>query len=167
MCRTSKQIFKTDPNTSPDTWNCIYLIFCIKCNRQYVGQTKNEFRKIIYQHSHNITHKIEKRRYVVQHFFFHGLLSLRATVLQTSPFWDLKDKLRIERYWIKKLDTLYTKGLNEIWGEEGLSFTAFPVHTYALIVGYKDTYNHTNLDRNAVKRINIISILVVKFFCLR
>lgn len=112
--RTSKQIFQVDSNTSVETANCVYMIFCNKCKRQYVGQTKNELRKRIYQHTHNIINKIEKRRFIVRHFMSHGLPSLRATVLQANSLWDLKDRLKAERSWIKKLGTLYPRGLNEV-----------------------------------------------------
>lgn len=78
-----------------------------------MGQTKNELRVRAYQHAHNILHKIEKHRFVVQHFLAHGLLSLRITGLQANPLWNLQDRLKTERLWIKRLDSLYDRGLNE------------------------------------------------------
>ncbi|MGL5746098.1 MAG: GIY-YIG nuclease family protein [Cetobacterium sp.] len=110
---TTKQIYQVDRTLSPDTRNCVYLIFCTKCKKQYVGQTKNEVRTRIYQHTHNILHKIHKRRFLIQHFLVHGLSSLRATVLQTNPLWSLRDRLRAEGFWINRLNTLYPRGLNE------------------------------------------------------
>lgn len=110
---TTKQIYQVDRTLSPDTTNCVYLIFCTKCKKQYVGQTKNEVRTRIYQHTHNIIHKIHKRRFLIQHFLLHGLPSLRATILQTNPLWSLRDRLRAESLWINRLNTLYPRGLNE------------------------------------------------------
>lgn len=111
--KTTKQIFTLQQTLSPQITNCVYLIFCMKCKKQYVGQTKNELRVRAYQHAHNILHKIEKRRHVVQHFLMHGLTSLKITGLQANPLWDLRERLKTERFWIKRLDTLYPRGLNE------------------------------------------------------
>lgn len=113
MNNSTKQIFQLLRPLSHQTTNCVYLMFCLKCRRQYVGQTKNELRVRIYQHVHNIVHKIQKRRHVVQHFLGHGLAALRATGLQANPLWSLQDRLRAERMWIKRLGTLYPRGLNE------------------------------------------------------
>lgn len=113
VSRFSKTVFQLPRTLSHEACNCVYLIFCTKCKRQYVGQTKNELRVRIYQHVHNITHKIEKRRHVVQHFIAHGVEALRATGLQANPSWSLKDRLRAEAVWIKKLDTRFPRGLNE------------------------------------------------------
>lgn len=35
----------------------------------------------------------------------HGVQSLQATGLQANPTWSLKDRLRAEALWIKRLDT--------------------------------------------------------------
>lgn len=111
--KTTKLIFKTQKNMSSTVSNCVYLLFCNKCHKQYVGQTKNNLLQRIYQHSYNIRNKIEKRRYVVKHFLIHGLPSLRVTPLESDPFWTLRERLKAERSWIKKLDTLFPRGLNE------------------------------------------------------
>lgn len=111
--RFNGQIFKLSNTLSHESVNCIYLIYCLKCRKQYVGQTKNELRVRAYQHAHNIVHKIEKRRLLVKHFLAHGLDSLRITGLQTNPLWSLKERLRAESRWIKRLDTLHPRGLNE------------------------------------------------------
>lgn len=113
VSRFSRTVFQLPRALSHETCNCVYLVYCTKCKKQYVGQTKNELRVRIYQHVHNITHKIEKRRHVVQHFLLHGVQSLQATGLQANPTWSLKDRLRAEALWIKRLDTRYPRGLNE------------------------------------------------------
>lgn len=111
--RFNGQVFKLPHSLSHECVNCIYLVHCLKCRKQYVGQTKNELRVRAYQHAHNIMHKIEKRRHLVQHFLVHGLDSFRITGLQTNPQWSLKERLRAESKWIKRLDTQYPRGLNE------------------------------------------------------
>lgn len=142
--RTNKLIFQINLTISPDTSNCIYMIYCIKCKRQYVGQTK-----MIYQHTHNIIHKIEKRRFVVQHFLSHGLLSLGATVLQTNSLWNLQDRLRMERLWIKKLDTLYPRTIENCIPYIFSSFInhritiMYTANIYKIIV----KHNHTSCQR--------------------
>lgn len=113
VSRFSKKVFQLPRSLSHETCNCIYLVYCTKCHKQYVGQTKNELRVRIYQHAHNITHRIEKRRHVVQHFLLHGLTALRVTGLQANPSWALGDRLRAEAQWIKRLDTRFPRGLNE------------------------------------------------------
>lgn len=113
MSRYNKKIFKIPRPLTHETSNCIYLVFCVRCRRQYVGQTKNELRVRAYQHAHNIMHGIDKRRYLVQHFLAHGLSSLKVTALQSNPAWSLKERLRAESTWIKRLDTVHPRGLNE------------------------------------------------------
>ena len=111
--RSTKQVFQVSQQLTPITHNCIYLIYCAKCSKQYVGQTKNALRTRVYQHTHNIKNKIEKRRHVVQHFLTHGLEAFRVTGLQSDPFWSLCDRLKFERLWIMRLDTKFPRGLNE------------------------------------------------------
>lgn len=112
--RSTGRIFHLSHVLNGRVSNCVYLIFCTRCRRQYVGQTKNELQYRIYQHVYNITHKIEKRRHLVLHFLSHGLTSLRFSGLQTCAFWTLSDRLRAEKLWMKRLDTMFPKGLNEM-----------------------------------------------------
>lgn len=111
--KTTKQIYDVQRNLSFQMSNCVYLIFCSKCHKQYVGQTKNRLLLRVYQHLYNIRNKIEARRFLVKHFLEHGLSALKVTGLQSNPFWTLRERLKTEREWIKRLDTLYPRGLNE------------------------------------------------------
>lgn len=113
MSRSNKKIYKIPRPLTHESINCIYLTFCVRCRRQYVSQTKNELRVRVYQHAHNILHKIDKRRHLVQHFLTHGLSSFKVTCLQSNPAWSLTERLRAESIWIKRLDTVYPRGLNE------------------------------------------------------
>ena len=45
---------KTDCRISCRTLNVIYAIICLKCKSQYVGQTKRQVRKRIYEHLRTI-----------------------------------------------------------------------------------------------------------------
>jgi len=107
------QVFRLSHILSHECTNCVYLVFCLKCHKQYVGQTKNELRVRAYQHAHNIVHKIEKRRHLVRHFIVHGIEAFRITGLQSNSGWSLGQRLWHERAWIKRLDTRYPRGLNE------------------------------------------------------
>lgn len=111
--RFTQQIFELKQSLSSHSANCVYLIFCNKCQKQYVGQTKNQINTRVYQHVHNIIHKIDKRRHLVQHFLKHGLKELKVTGLQSDPRWSLRDRLKTESLWIKKLNTEFPRGLNE------------------------------------------------------
>lgn len=93
MSRYNKKIFKIPRPLTHETTNCIYLVFCVRCRRQYVGQTKNELRIRAYQHAHNIVHKLNKRHHLVQNFLAHGLPAFRVTCLQTNPAWSLSERL--------------------------------------------------------------------------
>ena len=110
---TNKQIFKLTQILTPQTTNCIYLISCLKCSKQYIGQTKNTILTRLYQHIYNIRHKKETNTHIVQHFIEHGLTSLRVMGLQSNQLWTLHKRLQMERLWIVRLDTKHPKGLNE------------------------------------------------------
>ncbi|KAL2102106.1 hypothetical protein ACEWY4_001274 [Coilia grayii] len=93
--------------------NCVYLISCHKCKKQYVGQTKNTIRARLHTHSYNIrTHK-KRDTHLVSHFLRHGLENLRIRGQDHDPKWTLGQRLRKEREWIKKLGTEFPLGLNE------------------------------------------------------
>ncbi|KAL2076952.1 hypothetical protein ACEWY4_027451 [Coilia grayii] len=110
---STKQIYKIQQILTPRTTNCIYLITCIKCTKQYVGQTKNSMITRLYQHQYNIRNHKETNTHIVRHFLEHGLTSLRISGLQSNQFWSLTHRLRVEKHWIHKLDTKHPKGLNE------------------------------------------------------
>jgi len=75
------QVLRLSRPLSHECTNCVYVVFCLKCRKQYVGQTKNELRVRAYQHAHNIVHKKEKRRHLVRYFMIHGLEPFRVTGL--------------------------------------------------------------------------------------
>ncbi|KAL2076395.1 hypothetical protein ACEWY4_027999 [Coilia grayii] len=109
----TKQIYRIGQILTPQTMNLVYLISCTKCNKQYVGQTKNTIITRLYQHMYNIRHHKETNTHIVKHFLEHDLTSLRISGLQSNQFWNLNKRLQMEKLWITKLDTKYPKGLNE------------------------------------------------------
>ncbi|KAL2078819.1 hypothetical protein ACEWY4_026504 [Coilia grayii] len=111
--RQSKQLFKIWPEVSFGSLNCVYLIYCQKCNIQYVGETRNTIATRLIQHKYNIRKKKETHTHIVQHFISHGLHSLRVMGLEQNEMWTTFTRKRTERNWIKKLGTEHPWGLNE------------------------------------------------------
>ena len=109
----TKRIFQIRPTLTLQTTNCIYLITCTKCSKQYVGQTKNSIKTRLYQHIHNIKHHKETHTHIIRHFLLHSLSSLRVMGLQSNAIWTLKERITAERHWMTKLSTWHPLGLNE------------------------------------------------------
>lgn len=109
----SKQIFELWPPLNQEIGNCVYLVYCERCNAQYVGETGNRLRYRMYQHKYNITHKKETQTRVVRHFVRHGLGSLRVMGLQQGLSWTSTKRKKMERAWIEKLGSTDPWGLNE------------------------------------------------------
>lgn len=91
--------------------NVIYLIECVKCFKQYVGQTCTTVSTRMNAHRYDIKHKLDKM--VPNHFNSpnHSYLDLRVTVIEQASANVLERQLR-ESIWIKKLQTLDPIGLN-------------------------------------------------------
>lgn len=109
---SNKMVFRTLACGNPHSKNCIYLISCLSCGLQYVGETKNTLLQRFTQHRHNIQRQRDIHTPLVSHFLVHGWSSVRATILQMDPSWNATLRRRAERTWIRKLDTLHPKGLN-------------------------------------------------------
>lgn len=110
--KITKTIFKIDQKFTPHTKNCIYLIFCTKCNKQYIGETKNTIMTRLWQHRYNIRNKKETNTPLVRHFISHGLEALRVAVIHNNSSWTDKDRKAFERRWIYWLRTKEPFGLN-------------------------------------------------------
>ncbi|XP_041417760.1 uncharacterized protein LOC121393382 [Xenopus laevis] len=107
-----------------DTCNVVYLLKC-PCGMAYVGQTARQIKIRIKEHRGYIRN-YKKDTYtdtaVARHFaeMKHNVNQLKWLVLevvQNPPRGgDVKTKLlQREMYWIKKLNTMNPKGLNESW----------------------------------------------------
>ncbi|KAK2846437.1 hypothetical protein Q5P01_009436 [Channa striata] len=110
--RVNNRIYSIDQQFTPQTRNCVYIIFCIKCGKQYIGETKNTIRMSMWQHRFNIHHKREANTPLVDHFILHGIQALRVAGLQSYSCWTDKQRQSHERQWIHKLQTLEPIGLN-------------------------------------------------------
>lgn len=100
---------------SPQTKNCVYVIFCSKCGKKYVGETGNDLYSRLYQHVYNIRKKKEPDAPLVAHFLKHGWDSLRMAGLQQGMDWTDWERKKRERYWIYTLGTKEPLGLNVKW----------------------------------------------------
>lgn len=106
------QIFPIEQLFSPDSSNCIYLIFCSNCGKQYVGQTGNTLRVRFTQHRYNLRHRKEIHTPFVKHFLLHGNHAVRIAGLESVHTWTERDRLKAENKWIRQLYTRHPKGLN-------------------------------------------------------
>lgn len=92
--------------------NVIYVIFCSKCKRKYVGETKNELAVRLRQHMYNIRNEKDVETPFVKHFLDHGLPFLRIAGLERNINWTDWERKKRERFWIFLLDTREPMGLN-------------------------------------------------------
>lgn len=107
-----QSIFKIPQKFSPNSSNCVYVIFCSRCQKQYIGETKNSIATRMVQHKYNITHKKETDTPLVKHFLVHGWQALRVAGLQNNLAWTDKERKACERRWIFLLSTRGPLGLN-------------------------------------------------------
>lgn len=110
--KINKTIYKIDQKFTPETQNCVYMIFCTKCGKQYIGETKNSIRTRMWQHRYIIKHKKGMNTPLLRHFILHGMRALRVAGLQSNSCWSDKQRKGYERRWIWRLQTQEPIGLN-------------------------------------------------------
>lgn len=82
--------------------NWIYLIRCAWCGKRYVGQTKNSMLMRMWGHRYAVRKGIQGGGHFVPHFQRHGVQSIKISGLEHDPNLDRWERLRRERFWIKK-----------------------------------------------------------------
>lgn len=107
--------FPTQQGINPKTQNCIYLIWCTKCQLKYIGETGNTITTRITQHRYNIKNKKQSHTPLVHHFLLHGWESFKCTGLKHNPNWTISERKREEKRWILRLNTMQPRGLNDRW----------------------------------------------------
>lgn len=108
----NKQQFPIHSFINCNSRNIIYLITCVKCRYQYIGQTGRQLKDRLNDHRSNIlTHKLTA---VAIHFSLplHKLHHLEIIPIEQINTDDLQTRLSRENYWIKTLQTRYPNGLN-------------------------------------------------------
>lgn len=106
--------FFTQKGLNLSSTNCVYLIYCKQCPKQYVGETKNSLRTRLHAHRHNILRGRKTETNLVGHFQQHGLSNLRMVGLESCAGWTQEQRRKSERKWIQKLDSRSPHGLNDL-----------------------------------------------------
>lgn len=119
--------FATD-NGSCNSINIVYLIFCQKCNMQYVGESKQKLSQRFTQHRYDVS-KNTKDTLLVNHFnHVHKLEDMRIKILQNLSGDKNCSKaalLKAENLWIRFLNTAHPFGLNDKIKGFGLATFSF------------------------------------------
>lgn len=89
-----------------------FALYCSRCQKQYVGETKHTIITRLKQHLRNIIHKKQINTRLVQHFLQHGKDRVKITGIETNVFWSDRERKNKERYWIHTLNTRHPNGLN-------------------------------------------------------
>ena len=116
--RTTGQVFESRKNVCCQSSNVIYLLTCLQCGIQYVGQTKSRIMDRTWDHLNDT--KKGKNTTVARHFNHHGPPNappIEVTILEfvkCDPLSARANPLRdsIEKSWIARLNTLIPLGLN-------------------------------------------------------
>ena len=92
--------------------NVIYVVTCMKCDLQYVGQTSRRLKDRALEHKQSIT-KQTLETYMVKHFGSENH-SANDFSIQIAEIVDKKHNIvQRELYWIKLLNAAYPYGLND------------------------------------------------------
>ena len=105
-------------NTNCESKNCIYIITCIKCNKQYIGETGRSIKTRLKEHlylitknSNNSVNNNHKSKYLYNHFSNnHNILTDFKFQIFISNIKHYRN--RLESDLIQLFDTIYPNGLN-------------------------------------------------------
>jgi hypothetical protein len=104
--------YKIQHNITCKTENLIYLIQCKRCPAQYVGETKNSINYRLTRH--RSSHKTKRDEPVANHFNETPHTFKDLTIMGIEVIRNKKQETRKirESYWISKLKTQTSPGLN-------------------------------------------------------
>lgn len=109
----SKLVYDIPQTFSPNTDNCVYLIYCEKCSLQYVGETGSQLKIRYQQHRYNFKRGKKLETPLVRHFFLlHGPHAAKVAGLESCSTWTTQERRKAELSWIRKLKTRQPYGLN-------------------------------------------------------
>ena len=113
----SKRNFGISNHLDCNSSNIIYLISCLKCNKQYVGETTQPLKARFQGHSSDV--RLSKDTPVGQHFSSDGhdisdltIVAIEQILDQGSEEANKIKRLEREKFWIGKLGTQTPQGLN-------------------------------------------------------
>ena len=92
--------------------NIIYLITCLHCREQYIGETEKSLKIRFGQHQEYVN-KRDVSKATGHHFNErgHSVLDMRVTILEKLFNKDVNYRKERESMWIRKFNTKY-KGIN-------------------------------------------------------
>ena len=88
---------------TPNTHNCIYLVYCTACSIQLVGETRMSLTTRLRQHMWDITNNKDLDSPLVHHFLLHGLGAMKVAGLQHNATWTSHQRRTREQLWIHLL----------------------------------------------------------------
>jgi len=96
-----------------NSFNVIYLITCLKCKLQYVGETYRKLKDRLNDHKSNI--RTNKETAIGIHFrsALHNIKHLQIQPILQINTESHTDRLQQEKYWMDILKTFYPNGLNK------------------------------------------------------
>ena len=109
------ELFTIRENMTCTTTGIIYLLYCTKCKGcQYVGETQNSLKTRFYLHRSNVNKNTGT--HITRHFnqTDHSLEDLRCTIIEKVFNNNLSQRLKREKFWIRKLKTVHPFGLNSV-----------------------------------------------------
>ena len=109
----SNHSYKIRGNFNCQSTNIIYVLSCLICGTQYVGESSNTMNTRCRGHISTI--RTSKDHPVAVHYrsYNHTTEDFNITVIDKEA--DKNRCLRLEEYWLILLDTLSPKGLNGQW----------------------------------------------------
>ena len=107
------ETWEINKKVSCETFNCVYLIECKKCNKKYIGETKRKFKHRLADHRGYINNQVLSQP-LGAHFNLpgHALADMKATILEQVKYNDETYRKEREAYLINKFNTFYN-GLNQ------------------------------------------------------
>ena len=110
----NKKSFNIKETMSCESTNIIYIMWCNKCQIQYVGETVNSLKSRFYQHRSNIKKQAGNCTNIINHFNItnHSLNDLKCMPLEIIRNKSNTVRKEREKHWVRVLETRFPKGLN-------------------------------------------------------
>ena len=119
-CNVTGKTYSAKLNITCNSNNLIYCISCKTCQKQYVGQTKNEVKERFKCHFYSIDHPQKSDTIVGRHFSAPGHNGINDVTIHVLEFIQAPSETptahrmrdNAERTWIHRLSSLAPNGLN-------------------------------------------------------
>ena len=113
-CHTTGKVHPVRVSATCKTTDVIYVISCLKCGKQYVGETSQALHLRMNGHRSDIRLKKTTEKPVAHHFCSpgHKLDHLSIMVVDQTPLGDTVLRKNREARWIRCLKTAQPEGMN-------------------------------------------------------